>query len=256
MQETEPGLVSPPKASVLLAEDDQAIREMFKFGLAHSGYSVRTATDGQEAVAALRESEPDLVLLDVQMPRLNGFGVLEALDVRLRRHPHVIMLSNLSQPEDVRRGVDLGAIDWIIKSSVSPGTLARRIEQWIGVIARYGEPATPIDRTKYLDPEGRSFEASPNGMLVADDFARYLDANERGLELLGCDLPELVRRSVWDVTPNHLLLDGIAMWREFLTRGEDAGSYEVIDARGRTRAIRYLATANVEPGRHLSVHIG
>ena len=250
----EPGADAPAKGTVLLAEDDESIRDMFSFGLSRGGYRVRTAADGEAALAALEELEPDLVLLDVQMPRLNGFGVLERLEVRQQRRPHVIMLSNLSQPDEVRRGVDLGAIDWIIKASVTPGTLARRIEQWMGVIARYGESAEPIDRTKYVDQQGRPFDTSPNAMLVADNFARYVDANEKGLELLGCDLTELVGRTVWDVTPNPLLLDGIAMWREFLTRGEDAGSYELVNARGERRSIQYLARANVEPGRHLSIH--
>lgn len=242
---------------MLLVDDDEAIRTMFSFGLSHHGFKVVDLADGEAAVRLLEESAPNLVLLDVQMPGLDGFGVLQALSIPRREGPHVVVFSNFSQPEDVRKAVDLGAIDWIVKASITPSMLAKRIEGWMEVIARYDTAQGPLDRARYRDPSGRDLDTSPHAMLIADDFARYVGANRPGLQLLGLeDLSELVGRSVWDVTPSPLLLGGLAAWREFLIRGEDAGSYQVLNARGQTVTINYVATANVEPGRHLSVHIG
>lgn len=96
---------------VLVVDDDPAILRLLNQSLELEGYSVSTATDGEEALAELPRSEPDVVVLDVMMPKLNGFDVLE----RIRRDPKtatlpVILLTAKSSKEDVwegwQRGVD------------------------------------------------------------------------------------------------------------------------------------------------------
>jgi CheY-like chemotaxis protein len=118
---------------VLLVEDDAAIREMFRLRLALDGYRVTTAADGAEGIATAKALLPDIIFLDVQMPKKDGFEVL----MELRADPStvhipVIILSNYDQSELIKRGLALGATEYLIKSSTTPGSLCDGIDEWIG----------------------------------------------------------------------------------------------------------------------------
>ena len=103
-------------AEVLLVDDDPDIRGMLAFTLDDYGFTVREAGDGAEAIAALEERAPDLMVLDLMMPNLDGFGVLAAMrDRGLAPQTRVLILSCKVDERDLVRGYELGAHDYVTK---------------------------------------------------------------------------------------------------------------------------------------------
>jgi CheY-like chemotaxis protein len=121
--------VSQP-ATILLAEDDRILRKAGEATLKKRGYAVIAAVDGEDALAKARTHKPDLILLDVIMPKMQGFEVLANLktDAATRDIP-VIMLSNLQDESDVRKATEGGALDYLVKSNVPLDVLAARIAE-------------------------------------------------------------------------------------------------------------------------------
>jgi CheY-like chemotaxis protein len=112
-------------ARILLAEDDRILRKAGEVTLGKKGYQVIVAVDGQDAWTKILEHPPDLILLDVMMPKLDGFEVLDRVkaDPETRGIP-VIMLSNLDEASNIRRAAECGAEAYLVKSSLRPGQLA------------------------------------------------------------------------------------------------------------------------------------
>ena len=115
---------------ILLAEDDRILRKAGEVSLKKKGYEVISAVDGEDALAKARDHKPDLVLLDVMMPKMNGFEVLQALkgEPAIRDIP-VIMLTNLEQPADIKRAADWGAHSYLVKSNMNLDELATKIKE-------------------------------------------------------------------------------------------------------------------------------
>ena len=114
---------------ILLAEDDRILRKAGEVSLKKKGYEVISAVDGEDALAKALAHKPDLVLLDVMMPKMNGFEVLHALksEAAVRDIP-VIMLTNLEQPSDLARAREGGAHSYLVKSNLNLDDLAARIK--------------------------------------------------------------------------------------------------------------------------------
>jgi CheY-like chemotaxis protein len=124
-------------ARILLAEDDRILRKAGEVTLRRKGYVVIVAVDGEDALAKAHEHMPDLILLDVMMPKLQGFEVLERLQGDpATRHIPVIMLSNLGQESDVQAALERGARAYIVKSSVGPEQLAERVAEVLATSQR------------------------------------------------------------------------------------------------------------------------
>ncbi len=126
----EPSPVDPPTArSVVLAEDDELVTALISDRLARDGYEIRHHADGESALADALQSPPDLVILDVMMPKMNGFEVLGRLrDSDQTAAVPVIMLTGRGREEDVVHAFDLGATDYILKP-FSPAELAVRVRR-------------------------------------------------------------------------------------------------------------------------------
>ena len=115
---------------ILVAEDDRFLRKAAEMALKRQGYTVLTAADGEEALRAARTELPDLILLDLIMPKLNGFDVLQALKKDApTAHIPVIILSNLGQDRDVQQAMDAGAAAYFIKTDLSLQALVQRVEE-------------------------------------------------------------------------------------------------------------------------------
>ena len=117
---------------VLFVEDDAAVAEMYRLKLELDGYTVTIAPDGEEGLKMAKESPPDILFLDIRLPKMDGFSVLESLraDATLKNIP-VIILSNYGEAELVDRGLKLGALDYLIKAETTPSTLSRGVGKWI-----------------------------------------------------------------------------------------------------------------------------
>ena len=113
---------------ILLAEDDRFLRKAAETALKRQGFAVLVAVDGEEALRVVRAEAPDLVLLDLIMPKLQGFEVLRALkaDAATARIP-VIILSNLGQDSDVKQAMEAGAAAYFVKANLSLQDLVKRV---------------------------------------------------------------------------------------------------------------------------------
>jgi two-component system alkaline phosphatase synthesis response regulator PhoP len=115
---------------VLLAEDDRFLRRAAESRLRQNGFTVLPAVDGEEALKVARAERPDLILLDLIMPKLQGFEVLKALKEDPATAPiPVIVLSNLGQDEDLKQAMELGADAYFIKANLSLQDLVQRVAQ-------------------------------------------------------------------------------------------------------------------------------
>lgn len=124
--------LGPDEVRVLLVEDDPTIAQMYKLKLELDGYRVDVATDGEIALDMARRTMPDIVFLDIRLPKLDGLGVLEALRADPATEPlPVVILSNFSERELIDRGAKLGALDHLIKSQTTPARLVGGIEGWL-----------------------------------------------------------------------------------------------------------------------------
>src|SRR5438105_1590188 len=109
---------SHPK-KILLVEDDDALASVYKTRLEAEGFSTKRVPNGEEALAAAIEYKPDLILLDVMMPKVSGFDVLDILrNTPETTNVKVIMLTALSQEADKQRAANLGVDDYLVKSQV------------------------------------------------------------------------------------------------------------------------------------------
>ena len=115
---------------ILVAEDDRFLRKAAEMALKRQGYTVLTAADGEEALRAARSVLPDLILLDLIMPKVNGFDVLQALkkEAPTAKIP-VIVMSNLGQDRDVQQAMGAGAAAYFIKTDLSLQALVQRVEE-------------------------------------------------------------------------------------------------------------------------------
>jgi len=109
-----------PLKKILLVEDDPFLSSLLKNRFAQEKVEVMHAHDGDEALAMLKTATPDVVLLDLILPKKSGFEVMQAMreDPQLANAP-VIIISNLGQPEDIQKGQELGAIEYFIKAKTS-----------------------------------------------------------------------------------------------------------------------------------------
>ena len=116
-----------PAKRILLAEDDRFLRRAAESALKRAGFTVLPAADGEEALRLARAEKPDLVLLDLIMPKLQGFEVLKALkaDPATAMIP-VVVLSNLGQDGDVQRALESGAVAYLVKANLSLDELVVR----------------------------------------------------------------------------------------------------------------------------------
>ncbi len=113
---------------ILIVEDDKFLRELIAKKLTKENYDTVEAIDGEEGVKKVKEEKPDLILLDLILPGIDGFEVLSRIkeDPVLAQIP-VIILSNLGQREDIDRGLGLGASDYLIKAHFTPGEIIEKI---------------------------------------------------------------------------------------------------------------------------------
>jgi len=114
---------------ILIIEDDKFLRELIARKLTGEDYDALEATDGEEGIKKTKELKPDLVLLDLILPGIDGFEVLSQMkkDKELNHIP-VIILSNLGQREDVEKGLNLGAADYLIKAHFTPGEIIEKVK--------------------------------------------------------------------------------------------------------------------------------
>lgn len=117
-------------SKILIIEDDTFLSEMYATRLAQADLEVESAGDGQEGLSKMESWQPDLVLLDIVMPKQDGFEVLKKVKENddLKNIP-IILLTNLGQKNDVEKGLDLGADAYIIKAHFTPAAVVAKVKE-------------------------------------------------------------------------------------------------------------------------------
>ncbi len=114
---------------ILIIEDDKFLRELISQKLLKESYDIAEAVDGEKGVEAVKIEKPDLILLDLILPEMDGFTVLAKIkeDPSTSQIP-VIILSNLGQKDDIEKGLKLGAIDYLIKAHFTPNEIVDKVK--------------------------------------------------------------------------------------------------------------------------------
>lgn len=120
--------------TILLVEDDDSLANVYTMRLQAEGFKTVRVANGEEALQAALTSNPDLILLDVMMPKVSGFDVLDILrNTPETANAKVIMLTALSQPADRERAKTLGVDDYLVKSEVVIADIVDKVKQHLGV---------------------------------------------------------------------------------------------------------------------------
>ena len=118
---------------ILLVEDDPGLSLTYRIRLKLDGFDVREVSDGEKALSAALEYYPDLIVLDIMMPKISGFDVLDILrNTPATEKIKIIMLTALSQPKDKERARELGVDEFLVKSQVTIDDLVERIKYHLG----------------------------------------------------------------------------------------------------------------------------
>lgn len=121
-----------PKKTILLVEDDTFLSGMYVTKLSMEGYDVQLAADGEAGVREIKAVLPDMVLLDILLPKKDGFAVLKEIKQDAKtKHIPVIMLTNLGQKDDVDKGLALGAQDYLIKAHFMPSEVVEKVKKYL-----------------------------------------------------------------------------------------------------------------------------
>ena len=115
---------------ILLIEDDSFLSEIYVAKFQESGFEVVVAHDGAMGLAKIKEQAPDLILLDIVMPNMDGFEILNAVkkDPSIQHIP-VVILSNLGEQENVQKGLELGAVAYIVKAHYTPTEVVATVNE-------------------------------------------------------------------------------------------------------------------------------
>jgi len=118
---------------ILLIEDEEILINLLQRKLTQEGCEVSVARNGEEGLKLMRETMPDIVLLDIIMPKMGGFEVMEIMqkDKELKNIP-VIIVSNSGQPVEINKARKLGAKDWLIKTEFDPQEVVDKVKKQIG----------------------------------------------------------------------------------------------------------------------------
>ncbi len=207
------------KIKILLIEDEEALVEVLSTKLDREGYEVKVGFDGEEGYNMIAEFQPDMILLDIVMPKMDGYDVLEKMREENVKIP-VIIISNSGQPVEIEKTRQLGAIDHLIKTQFNPTDVITMIQKYIDDIKNKKEGGNnneegseeklpEIQLPKLEDPKATKLNI--NVLLVEDDsFLR--DISSRKLTKEGFTVFEAVDGEqavigASQVKPDIILLD-------------------------------------------------
>jgi len=209
---------------ILIIEDEESLLSMLADKLKREGYEVSTAENGEEGLRKVREEHPDLVLLDIIMPKMGGFEVLEAMykDEELHEIP-VVIISNSGQPVEIEKAKALGVKDYLIKAEFDPQEVVNKVDRLLGDTSSedHEESREPQD-TGQEDKGGQQAASSSkakkaasererNVLVIEDDqFLRDLiirKLEEEGFETLQAIDGEEGLRIIRENKPAIVLLD-------------------------------------------------
>jgi DNA-binding response OmpR family regulator len=116
-------------AKIMIVEDDPTLRDIYTTRFSAEGYTVATASDGEAALTTAVKEKPDLILLDIMMPKISGFDVLDILRATPEtKDTKIVVMSALSQTADIEKGKSLGASAYLVKSQVTLSEVVEKVK--------------------------------------------------------------------------------------------------------------------------------
>jgi DNA-binding response OmpR family regulator len=118
------------KVKILLIEDEEMLANMYEVKFKNEGFDIVKASDGADGLEKSKIVNPDFILLDIIMPKMDGFSVLKALkeDEKTKNIP-VMLLTNLGQEEDIERGKKMGAVGYLVKANITPSEVVVAVKK-------------------------------------------------------------------------------------------------------------------------------
>lgn len=118
------------KVKILLIEDEEMLANMYEVKFKNEGFDLFKASDGADGLEKSKIINPDFILLDIIMPKMDGFSVLKALkeDEKTKNIP-VMLLTNLGQDEDIERGKKMGAVGYLVKANITPSEVVAAVKK-------------------------------------------------------------------------------------------------------------------------------
>lgn len=170
---------------ILIIEDEEALLDIYVLRLTQEGFIVSAARRGGEGVRLAKKEQPDLILLDIVMPEMDGYEVLEKLQQDPKtKNLRVIFLTNLGQEEEIRAGKHMGAEDYIIKSSLTPSALAHVVAEKLGVERKSGQLTTGKFALRQSKPRS-GVACAGTRILIIEDNPVIIDMYKLRLEQEG-----------------------------------------------------------------------
>ncbi|MDP2664280.1 MAG: response regulator [bacterium] len=118
------------KKKILLVEDDPFLIDIYSTKLKDAGFEVLVSDEGEEAIGKIKEENPDLLLLDIVLPEIDGWEILRRIKSDEKfKNLKVIILSNLGQKEEVKKGMELGAVNYLIKAHYTPSQVVEEVKK-------------------------------------------------------------------------------------------------------------------------------
>lgn len=143
------------KPKVLIIEDNLDILEMYQMKFTNEGFDVQIAADGEKGILAAVDFKPDIILLDLLMPNMDGFQVLKAIRENTGLTVKIVVLSNLGQQDQIQKAFQLGATEYMVKANYQPSEVVQKVRDMLGLKAPEGagkttSPANVADKLRDL----------------------------------------------------------------------------------------------------------
>lgn len=120
------------KNKILIVEDDEVLTSVYVTRLEMEGFNVKTVSNGEDALLAIQKHRPDLILLDIMMPKISGFDVLDIVrNTPAIANSYIVMITALGQDKDKEKAMAIGADDYLVKSEVPIGELVEKIKKYL-----------------------------------------------------------------------------------------------------------------------------
>jgi DNA-binding response OmpR family regulator len=199
--------MSDRKSKILIVEDEEALATVLNAKLEKEGYDMAVTFDGEAGYSKIKEWSPDLILLDIVMPKMDGYEVLEKMNLEGIKIP-VIIISNSGQPVEIEKTKKLGAVDHLIKTQFDPKEVVTKVKNYLetddGKIISAPQPsAKPV--------EGGDGKLGIKVLLVEDDtFLREICSKKlvkEGFTVFEAVDGEQVIREIDQIQPDIVLLD-------------------------------------------------
>jgi len=257
---------------ILIIEDEEYILEMYKIKFEASGFEVFTATNGQDGFDKAKSVRPDIVLLDLVMPVLDGYQSLALMRSEGSiKDMKIYILSNLGQQEEIVRGMDLGANGFLVKASMTPSELVEKVKSLLGEADAVGKKVdVPKGKSaKKLTAKIKIVDTGKTKILFIEDNKVIADMYELGLCNAGYD-PIVAENGLWGVRMateqkfdiiimdmNMPAMNGFDMLRQIKADSQNKDTYIIVLSNSaqdediaRAKSVganRYLLKATITP---------